>query len=79
MNICLGFDDLNRNILYLVELHDVGMPKYLQNTDLSGDSFDIGLLDNFLLLKSLDRDLHVSRSMDSEPYFSKGAFSYGLP
>jgi hypothetical protein len=63
---------------YLVELYDVGVPEYLENADLSGDSFDICLFNNFLFLKCLNGHFLTSRDMDAQPHLAESALANGL-
>lgn len=64
----LGLNDL-------VELRDVGMPEYLQDADLPGDSFDVCLVDYLILLQHLDGHPFASGNVDGEVDLSESALA----
>lgn len=47
------------------------MPQDFEDANLSSDSFDICLLDDFLFLKCLNGDLLIGWNVDSQSHFPK--------
>lgn len=64
--------------MYLVKLDDIGVPKYFEDADLSGDSLYVCLFNNFLFLEGFDSHLHLCRSVDPQSDFPKCPLAYGL-
>jgi len=62
----------------LIKLDDVGVSDKLQNVYLSGDSFDICYVDDFIFLQNLDGDLFACGYVCGQLDLSKCAFSKGL-
>jgi hypothetical protein len=59
-------------------LDDVGVAQYFEDADLSGDSFDVGLFDDLLLLEGFDCDFLVGGEVYAETYLAEGAFADAL-
>lgn len=58
VNVGFRLDDL-------IELDDIGMPEYFEDTNLSSDSFYIGLLNDFLFLKGFNGNFLLGVDMCS--------------
>lgn len=54
------------------------MPQDLEDTDLAGDPFHVGLLHNLLLLQDLDRYLLFGGDVDAQLHFAEGALAQRL-
>lgn len=67
----LGLNDL-------IELRDIGMPEYLQDADLSGDSFDICLVDYLILLQHFDGHSFAGGNVDGEVDLPESALADDL-
>ena len=52
------------------------MTKYFQDADLSRDSLDVGLLDNFLFLEGFDCDLLIGGDVQAQANLAKSALTY---
>ena len=78
MYIRLGFDYLFSLEGYLVQLYDVGMPKNLQDADLSCHTLDIGLFDDFLLLQCLYCHFLGGMDMDAHSHLPKSSLPDAL-
>jgi hypothetical protein len=54
------------------------MADYLQDLDLSCDTFDVRLVLNFVLFEYFDSDLLPSEGVCAEPDLPEGALTQGL-
>ena len=55
------------------------MSQDLEDTDLAGDSLDIGLLDDLLLLQRLDGHLHARVNVHPQTHLAECALADALP
>lgn len=51
------------------------MSEYLQDADLSCDSFDVGLLDDLLFLQCFNGHFLSRGDVDAQSHFAEGALS----
>lgn len=70
MDVSFGLNDF-------VELNDVGMAQNFEDADLSGNSFDVRLFDNFLFLKGFDGDFFFGQNVGAEFNFAESTFTDG--
>ena len=66
-----GFDDF-------VELDDVGVADELEDVDFTGDSFDVGHIDDLLLFEDLDGDFLTRDDVDAHLDLAKRPLAQGL-
>lgn len=65
----------NLTLTYLIKLNDIRVSNDLENVDLPGNSLDVRLVLDLVLLEDLDGDLLASYQMSAQSHLTERALS----